>query len=135
MGNSVLSLSRKGILTDPGDKADRLMAYYISSDRSQSFLYNGQVLSFQGSIQAIGNNNALALQTRITQDLNTLFGSAFDAVNAVVEVSTPATDGTYRYNIAMSVQFTENGVNYQLPQLLFSSENGITQRLFTLNNG
>jgi hypothetical protein len=53
----------------------------------------------------------------------------------VVEVSTPATDGTYRYNIAMSVQFTENGVNYQLPQLLFSSENGITQRLFTLNNG
>jgi hypothetical protein len=135
MGNQVLTLSRRGFLTDPQEKADRLMAYYLSSDKSQSFLYNGLILSFQGTIQQVGNNNAQGLQNQITSDLNTLFGSAFDAVNAVVSITTPATDGTYRYNIAISVQITEDGNTYQLPELLFSSANGITQQLIALNNG
>lgn len=135
MSNAVLSLSRKGTLTDAFEKADRLIAYYLTSNISQSMIYNGNVLSFQGAIQEYGNGDALSLQNRITADLNTLLGSAFDSVQANVVVSTPAQDGSDRYNIQIAAVVTQNGTAYNLPQLLFSSNDGIVANLLTLNNG
>jgi hypothetical protein len=135
MGNPVFSLSRKGFLVDPGDKANQQMGYYLASDMSQSILYDGSIRSFQGTIQQVGNNNPSLLEARITQDLNAIFGAVFDGATATVSVTSPAFDGTYRYNIAMSVQFTEDGVPYNLPQILKSVTNGVVENLIALNNG
>jgi hypothetical protein len=75
------------------------------------------------------------LESRITSDLNAIFGAAFDGATATVSVTAPAFDGTYRYNIAMSVQFIENGIAYNLPEILKSVTNGIVENLIALNNG
>lgn len=135
MGNQVLSLSRKGFLTDPGEKANQQMAYYLASNESQSILYDGAIRSFQGTIQSVGNNNPSLLESRITQDLNAIFGAVFDGATATVTVTSPAFDGTNRYNIAMAVQFVENGIPYNLPQILKSVTNGVVENLIDLNNG
>jgi hypothetical protein len=135
MGNPVFSLSRKGLITEPGPKANQQMGYYLASDMSQSILYAGSVRSLQGTIQQVGNNNASLLEAKITQDLNAIFGAVFDAATATVTVTAPAFDGTYRYNIAMAVQFTENGIPYNLPQILKSVTNGVVENLIDLNNG
>lgn len=135
MGNHVLSLSRKGIISDPGNKANQQMAYYLASDLSQSILYNGAVRSFQGTIQQVGNNNPVLLESRITSDLNAIFGAVFDGATATVKVTAPAFDGTYRFNISMAVQFVENGVAYNLPEILKSVTNGVVENLIALNNG
>lgn len=135
MGNQVLSLSRKGFITDPGNKANQQLAYYFASDMSQSILYDGAVRSFQGTIQQVGNNNPSLLESRITSDLNAIFGAVFDGATAKVSVTAPAYDGTYRYNIALSVQFLENGVAYNLPEILKLVTNGVVENLLALNNG
>lgn len=134
MGNPVLSLSRKGLLTDVAERADRQFAYYYASDRSQSFLYNGQILSIQGTIQAVGNQQQ-QLQTQIQSDINVLLGAIFDAATATVTVSTPAYDGSNRFNITIEAVVTDNGVTYDLGTLLLQSDNGIVQRILTANNG
>jgi hypothetical protein len=134
MGNQVLSLSRKGFLTDVAERADRQYAYYLTSDKSQSFLYNGKILSLQATIQAVGNNQQ-KLQSQITQDINTLLGAIFDTATATITVGTPAWDGSNRFNITIQAVVTDNGVTYDLGSLLLQSDNGIVTKLTNANNG
>jgi hypothetical protein len=134
MGNQVASLSRKGYLTDVAERADRVFAYYLASDKSQSYLYAGNVLSMQATIQEVGNNQQ-KLQSQITQDLATLFNNVFDLAAVTVAITTPAWDGTNRFNIAISTTLTDAGTTYDLGTLLLQSQDGIVTKLVNANNG
>jgi hypothetical protein len=135
MGNQVLSLSRKGYLTDMGEKADRIFAYYLTNDYSQSFLYKGNVTSLQSTIQQVGSADALTLQSQVRSDLQSLFNAYFDLAVVTVTVTTPAWDGSNRYNIAIGITVTDNGVTQSLGTLLLQAQDGIVQTLTNANNG
>jgi len=134
MGNYVLSLSRKGYLTDMGEKADRIYAYYLSNDFSQSELYRGKVVSLQSTIQQAGSD-AQALQDQVRTDLQRMFSAAFDHASVAITVTDTAFDGSHRFNIAIDVTVTDNGVTQSLGTLLLQSQDGIVQTLTNANNG
>jgi hypothetical protein len=133
MGNQLATLSRKGWLTGIAERADRVYAYYLTTNKSQSYLYNGNVASLQATIQEVGNN-ATALQTQVQNDLYTLYSAVFDAATVAVSVSAPAWDGSNRLNITIDVSVTENGQTYSLGTLQQSFDS-ITKQLVAQTNG
>lgn len=131
--NSLLTASRKGILTGVAEKADRSLAYYLASDASQSNLYKGNIRSLQGTIQKVGNN-AAALKNQVEADLFALYIGLYDAVSVTVTITDVAWDGSSRFNIQIDVILTQDGVQYSLGQLC-QSINGVVQPLLNQNNG
>lgn len=131
--NPLPTLSRKGWLDGVAERADRQLAYYLASNASQTMLYRGNVRSLQATVQAY-NNDATRLKSAVESDLTALYLAVFDAVSVNVTVTDTATDGSYRYNIAMDVVLTEAGQNYQLGNVI-QTINGVVQPLLSSING
>lgn len=128
----LLTLSQKGLLRGVGERIDRLMAYYLAANRSQSELYTG-VTSLQGTIQ-LYNGDADRLQAAITQDLLRLFSNNFDDPQVTVTVTdTSSFDNSHRMTIAMDIVVWDSGVSYSVGKEL-ESINGVVQPMITLNN-
>ncbi len=131
--NPVLTLSTKGLLMGVAERLDYVYACYLGSQASQSFLYKGSVKSLQATIQEFGTEPS-QLKSVIEADLTTMYMGVFDAVDVNVTVTTPATDGSNRFNIAIDLIVTDKGQTYSLGKEL-QSINGIVTQLLTSNNG
>lgn len=131
--NPLATLSRKGWLSGIAERADRVLAYYFTSDKSQSQLYHGRIRSLQATVQA-HNNNGTRLGQAVEADLTALYTAIFDGASVNVTVTDTATDGSNRYNIAMEVVITEKGTNYQLGAVI-QTINGVVQPIISRNNG
>lgn len=130
--NPLLTLSRKGLLKGVAERADRVMAYYVTTDLSQTYLYKGQVKSFQGTIQQF-NNDKVLLRQQVTADLLAMFTSVFDLADVTVTIEDTAVDGSNRMNIVIDVIITEAGVQYSLGSVI-QSINGVFTQLIQQNS-
>lgn len=129
----LFTLSRQGLLRGVGERIDRIMAYYLASNRSQSELYNG-VKSLQGTIQLYQNDPDRLKQT-VQSDLTGLFAANFDDVTASVSIKDVSDfDNSQRMNIVMDIIVWDQGVAYSVGKEL-QTINGVVQSMITLNNG
>jgi hypothetical protein len=131
--NPLATMSRKGYLTGVNERLDRQLAYYLTSDLSQTTLYQGSVRSFQGTIQQY-NDNITGLQQAVEADLTALYSAIFDAVVVSITVNETSPDGTNRLDIVIDVIVTDAGVNYSLGQGI-QSINGVATPLILAANG
>ena len=128
------SLSASGWLTEIAERADALMAYYVTSEYSQSYIYEGRITSLTYHIQQHGND-PLRLESRVTGDLQAYFGRYFDRVELEVRTDLPDPEdpnrinlridcivyqGEYRYSIGREIRAANNKVI-----AVFNSSNGI----------
>lgn len=114
--NPVISLSSKGILTQPNDKADELFGCFMLSNASQSNIYSGNVASFPGIIQANANNPD-GLARDVKQALTTLYSGHFDAVLADVSIRDVNDNTDNRYAVTINVTYTQGNESYSLGKL------------------
>lgn len=129
----LFTLSRKGLLRGVGERIDRLMAYYLAANLSQSELYTG-VKSLQGAIQLYQSNPERLKQT-VQSDLLNLFRSNFDDVTVTVSIKdTSAFDQSNRMNLVMDIVVWDQGTPYSVGKEL-ETINGVVQSMITLNNG
>lgn len=131
--NPLLTVSRKGILRGIAEKADRKLAYYMTSDASQSILYKGSVRSLQSTVQQKGGDR-LALEEAVQKDMEALYSGLYDEVTANISVKEQAWDGSQRFDIQIDVIITQDGVRYSLGRLI-QSINGVVQPLIDQTNG
>ena len=128
----LFTLSRKGLLRGVGERIDRLMAYYLASNRSQSELYTG-VKSLQSTIQ-LHSADTTRLQEAVQADLIGLFTPNFDDVAVTVTLSdTTIFDNSYRMTITMDIIVWDAGTPYSVGKEL-ETMNGVVQSMITLNN-
>jgi len=128
----LFTLSRKGLLRGVGERIDRVMAYYLAANRSQSELYVG-VRSLQGTIQLF-NSDPDRLRSQVEQDLIALFTPLFDDVAATVTIQDTSTfDQSNRMTIVMDVVVWKGTQPYSVGKEL-ETINGVVQSMITLNN-
>lgn len=131
------TLSLDGILRDPLQKADRLIAYFFVNDMHQSNNQFGQIATLPGIIQQCGNKpDLVAAEVRTT--LETLFSDYYDAVNATVDVKDP-TELTIAGNdlscdLEVRLSFRQNGQVYNLAKIA-SIVNSKLAKVAEVSNG
>lgn len=133
MGEVVPSLSSSGWITELAERADRTMAYYLTSDHSQSELYAGRVVSLQYHIEQFGHSHSL-LQQQVNQDLERYFGRYFDRIDLTVSVNGPGENNEDRTELRIECIITEGNQRYSLGKLITTIDSKVIG-IFDLNNG
>lgn len=133
MSVKVPTLSSAGWLETVGQKADRLFAYYLTSEFSQSYLYHNNVTSMTYHIQQYGNR-PLELQEVVQRELKAMLNSYFDDVELRVAVDEPAQGDPERINITIDCKVIQDGVPYSLGRLVKATQSKVIE-FMELNNG
>ena len=116
MTTVVPSVSTQGWLTIPGEKADRLLSYFFSSEYSQTKSYYGRISSLPFLIASY-QNRLDDLKVAISKDLNALMASFFDKVLIEVDV-VPDDSSETRYTIKLSAKIIDDEVSYELARVI-----------------
>ena len=104
------SLGPGGWLTDPAAIADRVLAYFFSSNVNQTYLFNNRIYSAQACI-AYAGSNMRSLCSQMEQNLTKLFHSYFNTVRVTVTTD-EATNKTSAINVTVDIQFVAKGQTY-----------------------
>lgn len=115
MGYSVPTLSSSGWETGVRQKADRLMSYFLVSQKSQSEIYFGKVKSLPYLIQAFGAE--IALTNEVKNAIISLYSGHFDAVEASAELA-PVSEDSPIQRLTLNVIVTENSNRYSLGRII-----------------
>ncbi len=87
MGTSIPTLSSKGWVKTIEEKGDFVLSYFITTEQSQSVLYQGKLISLQYLVQRYGNDE-VTLQAEVGKALEQLMRGYFgESVDAVVDVA------------------------------------------------
>lgn len=132
MAQPVLTLSTKGVLQDPKDKADRQMAYYLVSNHSQSNMLRDFVLSLPKRIQEFEGDVEL-LCAKIREDVQNLYRIIFDAIEVTVTPSYPNEADPNEVNLTVQALVTEAGTTYSLGRIINVKGNR-TFEIMSINN-
>ena len=120
MGIVVPTLSPEGWVSDPRIKANKLMAYFLVADYSQSNDFLGQVRSLAYYIQKDAKD-FFSLKDDLILTLRELFGRHYDqievGVNILTSENTPTINAS-RFNIDISIIVTDKGTRHSLGRLL-----------------
>lgn len=139
LDNSIIpvpSLSTSGWVTSLHQKADLLLAHLFAADKSQTFIYKGQVTSMQWLVQQYSNDpNKMA--NEMQDALGIYFLRYYPDPNPIVEVSVMNIDPTTTnaVNLNIWIQVIENGQTYSIAQLLNIVDSKFTLITNAINNG
>ena len=122
----VPSLSSNGWLSEISERADALIAYYFTSDFSQSYIYQGQVTSLTYHIQ---NYSATPdrLENRIQSDLSAMLSRYFNNVDLACDVSELSEDQPDKLNVTIEGSLTDNGFKYDIGRAIRVENNRVTK--------
>lgn len=117
---NLVTLSLDGTITDPVQKADRLLAYFFVNDHHQSNNQLGRIASLPGIIKESANKPTQA-SGEIQSSLSDFFSRYYDGVNCDVSVE----DGTDQrtagndkaLNLLVNLTFKQNGQTYNLARI------------------
>lgn len=126
------TLSTAGFVSDVPTMLDRMLAYYLTSDYSQSNVFQGQIISLQKQMQAYQYDN-IALINNVRDELEGYFGSIADSATVRVTTDTPNPDDPNRINVTIEVLVIKDGRRYSLGRLI-ETQDSITKRIINLNN-
>jgi len=133
MNVEIPSLSASGWVGDVPEKLDKLLGYFLVSEKSQSFIFDGSVASFPAIIQ---NNTEqpmrLADETRST--LVTLLSRYFDGAEVDAEATTPDPDRPDLIDLSLDIRVLVNGQQYYAGREL-SLINSKVAKIAEINNG
>lgn len=133
MKTIVPTLSASGWLTEISEKADSLMAYYLLSEYSQSYLYYKHILSLPYHIRMYGNKPN-QLKNIVESELTEYFKRYFKDVELTAIVDIPDVNDPNRINLMIDCMFYDNGEKYSLGREV-NIENSKIKKVFDKNNG
>lgn len=117
---NLVTLSLDGIIRDPIQKADRLLAYFFANDKHQSNNQLGMIATLPGIIQECGNKPEL-VSSAVQSELDNLYSNYYDAVNCEVTAKEP--DNVYQSgndlscDLEVRLTFKQNGQTYNLAKI------------------
>lgn len=125
MPEPVPTLSSAGFVTGIQEKADRLFAYFLVSQYSQTYSHAGQISSFPKILQEQANDPS-GLNTAVRQALIDLYQGYFDSVEVDVD-TVPFPDNDSKLNIKISVILTQDGTSHSLSRLVSTQDSVVSK--------
>lgn len=133
MAIPIPSLTSAGWVTSLPEKADSAVAYYFTSDKSQSRdTFGNNVTTLAQQIQQYGNDE-LSLTTFVTEQLQAYLSRYFDTVTVNVSTDIPSPIDPSRLNLTVGVIVTDDGKAYSLGRLI-ETLNGKVSKIIDINN-
>ena len=128
----VPDLSIKGWITNPLEKADKLIAHFYAAEQSQSNYFRNDVHSFTSILQRnLGNQTGLV--SDLTSELTKYFGKYFTNVQVSVRV-TDSPGSSSKQNVDMSISFEDvDGKKYDLSKVIELADS-LFEKYTHLNN-
>jgi hypothetical protein len=112
------TMSDRGWVTNPGEKADFLLSWFYESDAAQTYIYKGKVLNIQNLLERYGSDIS-AIVTEMQQGLEAYFQSYYDA--AIVQVTAnddPSINPSNAITLTVAAQVKQNGETYSVSGLV-----------------
>jgi hypothetical protein len=134
MTQAVPTLSTAGFVTDMPSMIDRMFSYYLTSDYSQSNLFEGKILSLQKQVQAYQHDRTM-LVSNIRDELEGYFNSVADSSTVKVSLDDPNPDDPSRINITLEAMVIKNGKAYSVGKLIETQDSKILKIIHLNNEG
>lgn len=128
------TLDTSGWITEPSEKASRLMAYFFASEFSQSNLFLGHVQSLP-NLLAMNAFNYDNLRAEIETEMSKLFTGYFDGNDISVEVkpvNSNGVDSESKFSVVIDVRLSAEGIYLSLGRELIINKAKI-ERIINLN--
>lgn len=112
------TMSDRGWVTNPGEKADFLLSWFYESDTAQTYIYKGKVLNVQALLEQYGTDIP-TICNEMQLMLEAYFRAYFDA--AIVQVSAnddPSINPTNAITLTVAAQVTQDGQQYSVSGLV-----------------
>jgi hypothetical protein len=134
MTTPVPTLSTQGWVTDLSSKIDFLLAHFVSTDQEQSNIYKAHVSNLQSIIEQ-HQGDPLSTADKIARTIQSYLGRYYENVVAEARFSlVNETESLTTVKITLSLNFTEDGVQYTANRLL-TYYNGKFKEISEANNG
>lgn len=128
---AVPTLSSKGWVVSPTEKADLILSYFFLSEYSRSFLYYGEISSLPYLLQTY-NGDIGTLRSKLITSVHDLMQRYFDEVSVDVDIA-DLSEEPGRFTIRLGVNFQSEGQSYDLAKAL-PVYNGRLAKIFELIN-
>lgn len=119
MAKAILTLTGKGVITDPESIADYLMGLYFIAPRSMSSLHRSYAYSLPYRLWSAGSDmNELA--GNVARDINEFLGNHMDSTD--VSCTVRQFDDYDRPTLIISGTYTDSGVTYKLNDVMTKTD-------------
>lgn len=129
---AIATLSTLGYATDPEQRLDRMMAYYLTSYYSQSLMFRGNIMSLQKQLREYGNNTT-ELVTKVTDEMTSYLAQEFQGVTVRIRTDIPNPEDPNRINMTVEAIVSVDGKNYSLARVV-ETRNSVIIDIINLNN-
>lgn len=129
------TMSDRGWVTNPGEKADFLLSWFYESDAAQTYIYKGKVLNIQNLLERYGSDIG-AITTEMQQGLEQYFQSYFDS--AIVQVTSnddPSVNPSNAITLTVAAQVKQDGQTYSVAGLVQQVNSRFQRVLNYVNTG
>lgn len=134
MGKYVPTLSSMGWVATIEEKGDHALSYFITSEYSQSVLYQGQIASLQYLVKE-NMGSPIRLEEEVTHALENMMQRYFgDDVTVTVTVDDPPVDRPNELTIRFACIVRENEREFSLGRRVTLTDSRIVE-IAKLNNG
>lgn len=126
---AVGTMSTDGWVFDVKQRIDRLFAYWLANQKSQSYLCHDSIASFQYDIQQNADSPDRLAQTA-GRNLQTYLEGHFDAVTVVAVVKYPngERNGSF-FHLEFDIKLKEADVGYDTGRSLVEINNGVFRHI------
>lgn len=125
----VPTMSVVGFVTGVSETIDRMFAYWLTAQYSQSYVARGNIHSFQYLIQQ-HDGEPDNLCTAVQNDLKVYFRGLFDQVNVVCTPRYATSERNEKfYTLEIDIKVTKGDIGYDVARRLLEIEDGIFKRI------
>lgn len=110
---AIPTLSTLGWVNTLEHKVDQIFSYFVTSQYSQSMLYQGKVSSLAYLVTEYAHDPDL-LKREVGDAIGRLFGRYFERVQYNVEIDDHELEATSKYSIRIKCYITESGQEYDI---------------------
>lgn len=129
---AIATLSTIGYATDPEQRLDRMMAYYLTSYYSQSLMFRGNIMSLQKQLREYGHDTT-ELVTRVTDEMTSYLAQEFQGVTVRIRTDIPNPEDPGRINMTVEAVVSVDGKNYSLARVV-ETRNAVIIDIIKINN-
>lgn len=127
----VPTLSTQGLIFDPANKFDQIMAHMFAADVNQTYLYPGRICSLAALIEAGGSKEA-DIELSLRQGFYDYLNRYYQDVSVEV-IITAIDNSSSQLDFQLNITLTENGQQSQFGQLIRTSHKRLDE-IIKLNN-
>lgn len=117
MATSLLTLDGAGIVTDPYQKIQLILAYLLATQASQSNIFKSHVVSISDIIRRKGSQS-IDMRTEVEDSIKRVFNRYFDNVDINVSIDKSNKVDKSEFDVVIQCQVTQDGKTYDVARTL-----------------